>query len=111
LFTILLHAKNTTLLFLTAAFISCITLPTFEANVATMILQSIFLITFSKFSQISFSDLTVHHLEAVHKLSQIYSLTHSLPILAIFDKSAGLSIAGVKSTLKSAVLKISHLGV
>jgi hypothetical protein len=71
LLIILLQAKNTTLLFLTAAFISCITLPTFEANVATITLQSMFLTTFSKFSQISFSDFVVHHLEAVHKLSQM----------------------------------------
>jgi hypothetical protein len=67
----LLQAKNTTLLFLTAALISCITLPTFEANVATITLPLIFLTTFSKFSPISFSDFVVHHLEAVPKLSQI----------------------------------------
>jgi hypothetical protein len=97
-------------LFFIATFISCIILPTFEAKVASIILHSIFLIVFSKFSQISFS-LLGFHLEAVHRLSQIYNFTHSLPILAILLKSAGLSIAGEKSTLKSAVLNISHFGV
>ena len=110
LFTILLPAKNTTLLFCIATFISCIILPTFEAKVASIILHLIFLIVLSKFIQISFSLLGVDLL-AVHKLSQIYNFTHSLPILAILLKSAGLSIAGEKSTLKSAVLNISHFGV
>jgi hypothetical protein len=110
LFIILLQAKNTTLLFFIAAFISCIILPTFDANVATITLQEMFLTTFSKFSQISFS-LFAGLVDQLFKLSHIYNLTHSFHILAILFKSAGLSIAGVKSTLKSAVLNINHLGV
>jgi len=46
-----------------------------------------------------------------HKLSQIYNFTHSAHILAIFARSAGLSIAGVWSILKSAESKINHFGV
>jgi hypothetical protein len=46
-----------------------------------------------------------------HNESQIYNFTHSAQILAIFAKSAGLSIAGVWSILKSAESKINHFGV
>jgi hypothetical protein len=43
--------------------------------------------------------------------SQRYILTPSCPILEIFHKSAGLSIAGVKSILKSPENTKSHFGV
>ncbi|OQY38610.1 MAG: hypothetical protein B6229_05530 [Spirochaetaceae bacterium 4572_7] len=46
-----------------------------------------------------------------HKLSHTYNFTHSAHILAIFARSAGLSIAGVWSILKSADTKTSHFGV
>jgi hypothetical protein len=82
----------------------------FEANVAMSILFFVFWINSSKFSQICFSETDRHFLLAQSE-SQIYSFTHSAQILAIFAKSAGLSIAGVWSILKSAESKINHFGV
>jgi hypothetical protein len=84
--------------------------PIFDAKVAISILDFVFWINSSKFSQICFSDTDRHFLFA-HKESQIYNFTHSAQILAILAKSAGLSIAGVWSILKSAESKINHFGV
>ncbi|MBQ9553498.1 hypothetical protein IJU97_00590 [bacterium] len=64
----------------------------------------------SKFSPIIFSETECHGLLAFVD-SQRYILTPSCPILEIFHKSAGLSIAGVKSILKSQEKTRSPLGV
>ena len=64
----------------------------------------------SKLSQIDCSDFA-HHSFCEPSASPIKSFTHSVPILAIFAKSAGLSIAGVWSNLKSDELKITPFGV
>jgi hypothetical protein len=94
LFTIDLPDKNITLFALIALFTICIILHTFDAKVAISILHFACLISLSKFSHISFSETDTHFLFA-HRLSHIYKFTHSAHILAIFAKSAGLSIAGV----------------
>jgi|GEM_PF-2683573 len=77
-----------------ALLISWITLPILEANVATITLPGVCLIIPSIVSPISFSDFTTH-LFVTPSASAIRSFTPSVPILAIFAKSAGLSIAGV----------------
>ena len=64
----------------------------------------------SKFSPIIFSDTECPGLFAFVD-SQRYILTPSWPILEIFQRSAGLSIAGVKSILKSPEKTKSPLGV
>jgi hypothetical protein len=64
----------------------------------------------SKFSQIIFSETECPGLFALVD-SHKYILTHSCPILEIFHKSAGLSIAGVKSILKSPENTNNPLGV
>jgi len=64
------------------------------ANVAIIILQAVFLICVSTVSQISFSDFARPGVCAP-RLSPVYNLTPSVPILAIFAKSVGLSIDGV----------------
>ena len=71
-----------------------ITLPTLVAKVATNILPSTPLIISSRVLPITFSDID-RPVFFVHKLSPIYNLTHSTPILPILAKSAGLSTAGV----------------
>ena len=68
--------------------------PTFDANVAITILDFVPLMMLSIDSPTLFSEIANHGLSAPRE-SQIYSLTPSVPIRAIFERSAGLSIAGV----------------
>jgi hypothetical protein len=102
LLTIDLQDKNTILLYFTAYSIICAILQINELNVAIISLVSASFITFSKASQICFSDGVLHGFEAF-VLSENKSLTPSCHILAILARSAGLSIAGLKSILKSQV--------
>jgi hypothetical protein len=94
LFIIDLPERKTTLLYFIEALINWMMRQTLDANVATMILQSVSLIIRSIVSQTAFSEIA-RPILSHHKLSQMYNFTHSVPILAIFARSAGLSIAGV----------------
>ena len=109
--TIDLPARKITLLCLTALSIIWISLQIFDANVEITILWvGWLLITRSRFSPINFS-LGVCHGVLAFVDSPRYNFTHSCPILEIFPKSAGLSIAGTKSILKSHEWTIFPFGV
>lgn len=79
---------------MTALLTSWITRPTLDANVATISLPVVVLTIASRLSPTSFS-LGARHFLVHHRLSPINSLTHSVPIRAIFAISAGSPIAGV----------------
>jgi len=103
---ILLPLKKICFHCLSHILISCWTLDIQEEKVAIINLHFVwFNNIFSSDSQISFSDLENHFLiDQVE--SDISKVIHLLPISQILDKSAGLSIAGVKSILKSQVCTI-----
>ena len=108
--TIDLPERKTTLPSLAADSIICMTRHTLEANVAITNLPLASLITFSRFCQTTFSEIANHGFWDQSE-SQMYNLTPSVPIRAIFARSAGRSIAGVWSILKSADVNITPLGV